>query len=81
MKPEERIDRERFTGDFGLWPTVTHSEMGQVRVDGQPVRFSETPWVAERGAPCLAEHTRLILTELLDYSDKEVDAFVENGVV
>ena len=81
LKPDERIDHDSFTGDFGLWPTVTHSEMGQVRVDGQPVRFSETPWVAERGAPCLAEHTRLILTELLEYNDTEVDAFIKNGVV
>lgn len=39
LTPEERIDRDPATGSFGLWPTVQHREMGEVRVDGQPVHF------------------------------------------
>lgn len=79
-KPAERIEHPA-TRDFGLWPEVEHSAMGRVRVDGQPVHFSTTDWRSERGAPCLGEHTRKVLTEILDYSDSDVDAFVEQGVV
>ena len=56
-KPEERIDHDPATAGFGLWPTVRHTKMGDVRVDGLPVHFSETDWEIERGAPCLGEHT------------------------
>mgnify|MGYP001978214562 FL=1 len=79
--PEERVDLDPTTGDFGLWPTVEHSEMGDVRVDGQPVHLSETDWSITRGGPCLGEHTDEILTGLLGYSDDEVAAFREEGVV
>ena len=36
----------------------TTREMGDVRVDGIPVHFSETDWSIERGGPCLGEHNR-----------------------
>ena len=79
--PEERIERDPTTGNFGLWPTVTHMAMGEVRVDGQPVHFSGTDWHAERGAPCLGEHNEHVLTSLLGYSADEVRAFAEEGVL
>ena len=44
------------TAEWGLWPTVHHREMGDVRVDGVPVHLSETDWTIERGGPCLGEH-------------------------
>ena len=81
QKPAERIDQDPSTGGFGLWPTVTHSKMGQVRVDGQPVHFSRTDWQMERGAPCLGEHTEEVLERLLGYSANEVAKLREEGVV
>ena len=81
LKPEERIDLDPSTGDFGLWPTVTHSEMGKVRVDGQPVHFSKTDWEITRGAPCLGEHTQQVLTNLLGLSTDEVAELRAEGVV
>lgn len=81
QKPAERIDRDPTTSAFGLWPTVTHSAIGDVRVDGQPVHFSVTDWQQKRGAPCLSEHTRGVLTGLLGYTDTEVDAFYAEGVL
>ena len=79
--PRERIDELPDTEAFGLWPTVTHSAMGSVRVDGQPVHFSATDWTAERGGPCLGEHTREVLTGLLGRTDAEVDALYAEGVL
>ena len=81
MKPQERIDLDPGTGDFGLWPTVTHSEMGEVRVDGQPVHFSETDWRVTRGGPCLGEHNEEVLTRLLGYSADEVLELHDEGVL
>ena len=55
------IDHDPGTGEWGLWPTVHHREMGDVRVDGLPVHLSETDWVIERGGPCLGEHNHQVL--------------------
>ena len=49
--PEERIDKDPNTADWGLWSTIKHTAMGSVRVDGLPVHLSETDWELERGAP------------------------------
>ena len=81
QKPEERIDHDPATEDFGLWPTARHSKMGDVRVDGLPVHFSETDWKIERGAPCCGEHTEEVLTELLGLSASDVAKLREEGVV
>ena len=80
-KPAERIDDDPSTGDFGLWPTVRHAKMGEVRVDGQPVHFSKTDWRLERGGPCLGEHTEETLMRLLDMDAGEVAALREEGVI
>ncbi len=81
LKPEERVDLDPSTGEFGLWPTVTHSEIGEVRVDGQPVHFSETDWHYARGGPCLGEHNEQVLTELLGFTAEEVANFRDEGVI
>lgn len=81
QKPSERIEQDQSTADFGLWPTVTQSAMGEVRVDGQPVQFSTTNWRSERGGPVLSEHTRDVLTRVLDYSSADVDALYAEGVL
>ncbi|MBM4243684.1 MAG: CoA transferase [Deltaproteobacteria bacterium] len=81
QKPDERIDHDPATAEFGLWPVAHHSKMGDVRVDGLPVRFSETPWSIERGAPCVGEHTEQVLTSLLGMSAAEVAELRQQGVV
>lgn len=81
LTPEERIDRDPATGSFGLWPSVHHREMGEVRVDGQPVHFSKTDWEMTHGAPCLSEHTMDVLTRVLGYSEDEVTQLASEGVV
>ena len=81
MKPEERIDQDASTADFGLWPTVHHTEMGDVRVDGHPVHFSDTDWRITRGGPCLGEHNEEVLTRLLGLGPEEVARLGEEGVL
>ena len=79
--PEERIDHDPGTSEFGLWPEVQHTEMGRVRVDGLPYHLSETDWSMERGAPCLGEHNELVYREILGLSAAEVAALSEEGVI
>ncbi|HEX7035089.1 MAG TPA: CoA transferase [Pseudomonadales bacterium] len=79
--PEERIEHDPSTAAFGLWPTVTHTQMGRVRVDGLPVHFSETDWRIERGAPCLGEHTDEVLGRVLGYDADEIAKLREEGVI
>ncbi len=81
QKPAERIEQDPTTGNFGLWPTIQHSAMGEVQVDGMPVHFSETDWQMHHGAPCLGEHNEHVLTTLLGLSAQEVQALAEEGVL
>ena len=81
LTPEERIDADTGTGNFGLWPTVAHTEMGDVRVDGQPVHFSTTDWQMTRGGPCLGEHNEDIFTRVLGLTKADVEALAAEGVI
>ncbi len=81
QKPRERVDEDPETERLGLWPTVHHSKMGEVRVDGLPAKFSKTPWQIERGGPCLGEHNDQVFSELLGLDQKEIDDLREDGVI
>ena len=81
QKPRERIDNDPETERLGLWPTVVHSKMGEVRVDGIPVKFSKTPWQIERGGPCIGEHNHEVLSRLLGLSADEIADLREQGVI
>jgi benzylsuccinate CoA-transferase BbsF subunit len=80
-RPEDRIDHDPATSEWGLWPTAHHREMGDVRVDGIPVHFSETDWSITHGGPCLGEHTHQVLSELLGLDDAEIEQLAKDGVV
>ena len=79
QRPQERVDQDPDTE--GLWPTVTHSAMGQVRVDGLAAKFSATPWRIERGAPCLGEHNEEVFGRLLGLAPADLAQLREEGVI
>ncbi len=81
QRPGERVDDDPDTAAWGLWPTVKHSEMGDVRVDGLPVHLSRTEWHVERGAPCLGEDNEYVFGELLGVSADELVSLREEGVL
>jgi formyl-CoA transferase len=58
-----------------------HSEIGDLRVVGSPLKFSDTPVDYKLPPPRLGEHTADILTELLEYSTEKVIALRESGVI
>jgi crotonobetainyl-CoA:carnitine CoA-transferase CaiB-like acyl-CoA transferase len=79
QKPGERIDDDPDTD--GLWPTIAHSAMGAVRVDGLPARLSRTPWRMTRGAACLGEHNEEVFRRLFGLSPAEVSDLRAEGVI
>ncbi|MCU1463733.1 MAG: L-carnitine dehydratase/bile acid-inducible protein [Acidimicrobiales bacterium] len=81
QRPAERMDDDAGTLDWELWPTVTHREMGKVRVDGIPIHLSKTDWIIERGAPCLGEHNNDVFGGLLGHSNEELREMREAGVL
>ena len=81
QRPEERIDKDPNTEGWGLWPTVQHTLMGEVRVDGLPVHLSETDWHLERGGPCLGEHNEQAYDEVLGMSSREIAGLRAEGVI
>lgn len=59
---------------------LEHPQAGPTRALGCPIHFSATPTQIRRHAPMLGEHTRELLGEY-GYSQEQIDAFVEQGVV
>jgi benzylsuccinate CoA-transferase BbsF subunit len=81
QKPAERIDSDPNTAAWGLWPTVHHREMGDVRVDGEPVHMSDNDWVLARGAPCLGEHNDYVFGDILGLTTADIDDLRTDGVI
>ncbi len=81
QKPQERIEFDPGTSEWGLWPVVTQTAMGEVRVDGLGAHLSETDWSITRGAPCLGEHTDHVLAEVLGLSGDDIATLHADGVV
>jgi crotonobetainyl-CoA:carnitine CoA-transferase CaiB-like acyl-CoA transferase len=79
--PEERIDFDPGTTEFGLWPWVDHPEMGRVRVDGFPYHLSETDWEIEHAAPLLGQHNDYVFGDVLGLPEREIDDLRKEGVI
>ena len=79
--PHERIDGDPDLAAMGLFPTVEHPDIGEVRVEGLPMQLSGTPWRITSAAPRLGQHNQDVLGGLLGHSDDELAAWVERGVI
>jgi crotonobetainyl-CoA:carnitine CoA-transferase CaiB-like acyl-CoA transferase len=81
LKPAERCDTDERNLDWGLWPTVNHPVIGEIRVDGYPAHLSESDWAVERPAPRLGQHNEEVLVGLLGVSPDEFATLAKDGVV
>lgn len=79
--PPERIDADPDLAAMGLFPSVTHPDIGEVRVEGVPMCCTATPWQITAAAPRLGQHNREVLVELLGHSDEELDDWAARGVI
>ena len=64
-----------------MFPVLNQPGVGEVRVTGSPIKMSDTPMDVRMHAPGLGEHTDLVLSELLGYSDSEIQRLRDKKVV
>ena len=76
-----QIDHDPVNQSWGLWPTVRHTEMGPVRVDGIPAHMSETECEIHHGGPCLGEHNAYVYGALLGLSSDEIADLKAEGTI
>jgi crotonobetainyl-CoA:carnitine CoA-transferase CaiB-like acyl-CoA transferase len=55
--------------------------MGPTPYDGHVTKFSETPGVLSKAAPCLGEDTQMVLREFLGYSDEAIAELAAAGAL
>jgi len=79
--PGERIDEDSDLDTWGLFPTVRHRLLGEVRVEGVPVHLSESDWSADKGGPLLGEDNERVLGELLGIDPARLERLRVDGVV
>ena len=60
---------------------VDHPTCGKVKVTGVPVKLSKTPGAVELPPPTLGQHTKEVLTQVLGYSNSEVERLKKEGVI
>jgi crotonobetainyl-CoA:carnitine CoA-transferase CaiB-like acyl-CoA transferase len=80
-RPSERCEHDPDNAAWGLFPSITHTRHGDVRVDGLPVHLSASDWRIERGGPLLGEDNERVFTEVLGLSGADIDDLRTEGVI
>jgi benzylsuccinate CoA-transferase BbsF subunit len=64
-----------------VWRALDHPEIGRHHYKAPPFILSSAAAGPQRPAPCLGEHTRQVLTEILGMSQAEVRSLETAGVL
>ncbi|WP_425805696.1 CoA transferase [Desulfitobacterium sp. Sab5] len=82
IKTAEEVFNEPHWHKRGDWVKYTDQTLNkEVEVFGIIPKLSETPGQVWCGAPALGQDTQRVLTDLLDYSQSEIDALKGKGVI
>ena len=60
---------------------MDHEECGPIKMVNTPIKLSETPPTIRSVPPMLGQHTHEVLQQHLEYSESEVAALKEKGVI
>jgi crotonobetainyl-CoA:carnitine CoA-transferase CaiB-like acyl-CoA transferase len=81
----DRIDHDPQLRALDWMTEVNGTKIGRWPVVEMPAKMSETPAYSggpiDRGAPCYGEDNHYILTQLLGYSDADVERLAREGVI
>jgi crotonobetainyl-CoA:carnitine CoA-transferase CaiB-like acyl-CoA transferase len=81
----DRCERDPQLRTLDWLTEVTGTKIGRWPVIEMPAKLSETPSYSggpiDRGAPCYGEDNHHILTQLLGYSDNDVERLVRENVI
>ena len=80
MEPAQAIGHPHFEARQ-MVRRVSDPVAGEVVIPGFPWKFAAQPDLAELVAPCLGEHNRPVLRDLLGYSDERIDDLQDRGVL
>jgi succinate---hydroxymethylglutarate CoA-transferase len=65
----------------GMVQEIDHPTCGKLAVVGPPIKFSRTPCSIRLPPPLLGQHSREVLKNLLNYSDREIDHYLRCGAI
>ena len=65
----------------GMFIEVEHPKAGRIKVPNFPVKFSETPGEVTSSAPLLGQDNREILTEVLGYTEEQMEELEKERVI
>ena len=60
---------------------VDRPETGPLTIAGAPFSLSKTPGSVRTPAPLLGEHSRQILSDILDYTDDQIESLISEEVI
>ncbi len=60
---------------------MSHPVAENLKMVANPIRFSKTPITYDRPPPLLGEHTKAVLSEVLDLDDSEIESLKKQRVV
>jgi crotonobetainyl-CoA:carnitine CoA-transferase CaiB-like acyl-CoA transferase len=76
-----RIARDPHVCERNLLQPVEHPVIGTKMVVDAPWRFSDDGVGVRHASPCIGEHNRYVLGEILGMSDEEIERLTEDGVL
>jgi crotonobetainyl-CoA:carnitine CoA-transferase CaiB-like acyl-CoA transferase len=65
----------------GFFVDLPHPEVGKRHHAGIPWKLSATPCEVAAPAPCLGQHNREVLADVLGYSGAEIEALTADGAL
>ena len=60
---------------------VNHATCGKIKVTGVPVKLSKTPGAVVTAPPTLGQHTQEVLTQVLGYSNTDMERLKKEGAI
>lgn len=78
---EDRVEYDPQLRHRGIYPVISHPEIGDFEHEAFPPRMSRTPPSDGGRAPLIGEHTQYVYGDLLGLSSEEITSLHDQGVI